>query len=208
MRSRASDLSWNDRFRLASIMPEATRDSYRIAHFTVDKNTVFPDWYTIPSPPGEYVRLLRFGIELMSDEPNNTFLLQEPAERCRGRILLTGLGLGCLVKALLASPKVQSIDCVEHSLEVIELAAPHFNDRRLTIVHGDAWEPDAWGKTLRWDCAFHDIWSVGGVERYPEHIRLRQLYATRVREWQGSYWFDALERAWLTGRRSGWPSDS
>lgn len=77
----------------------------------------------------------------------------------RGRILISGLGLGCVVRGLLAKPDVEHIDVIEIDPGIARLVWPEFqDDPRVTLHMGDAetWTiPDG----ARWDFAWHDVWS-------------------------------------------------
>jgi hypothetical protein len=76
----------------------------------------------------------------------------------RGRVLVTGLGLGCVVRGLLANQNVDRIDVVEIDRHIIRVIGPEFTDPRVTIHQADAlkirFSPDT-----RFDFAWHDIWS-------------------------------------------------
>lgn len=80
------------------------------------------------------------------------------ALNARGRVLVTGLGLGCVVRGLLCNPRVESIDVAEISEDVLSLVAGHMpKDPRLKIHHVDAFE---FVKSRGpWDFAWHDIWT-------------------------------------------------
>lgn len=79
----------------------------------------------------------------------------------RGRVLVTGLGLGCVVRGLLANPMVRRIDVVEIDPDIVRVIGPEFAaDPRVMIHLGDAlkirWSPDT-----RFDFAWHDLWKEG-----------------------------------------------
>lgn len=79
----------------------------------------------------------------------------------RGRVLITGLGLGCVVRGLLASPDVEHIDVVEIDRDILRVVGPEFaNNPRVTLHQADALSID-WPAGTRWDCAWHDIWCEG-----------------------------------------------
>lgn len=82
-----------------------------------------------------------------------SFMLQ-----AHGRVLVTGLGLGCVVRGLLANPNVDHVTCIERSSDVLKLVEPYMPQDRLTIIQADALE---WTKTNkeRFDFAWHDIWT-------------------------------------------------
>jgi hypothetical protein len=85
----------------------------------------------------------------------------------RGRVLKTGLGLGCVVRGLLANADVDLITVIEIDDSVIQMIAPEFaSSPRVEIIHANAleWEPE---EGRRWDFAWHDIWTDG-----PSHLQL------------------------------------
>lgn len=80
----------------------------------------------------------------------------------RGHVLITGLGLGCVVRGLLANPDVEHIDVVEIDKQIIRVVGHEFkNNRRVTIHHGDALT-FRWPAGTTWDCAWHDLWTEDG----------------------------------------------
>lgn len=122
-----------------------------------------------PLPAGDHTVLLVDGAFSMADAP---FVLRNYVpflREARGDVLLTGLGLGCLVRGLLASPRVRSVTVLELHRDVIELVGPHHRDVRVDLVHADAlaWTPPG-GR--RWDCAMLDLADERGlVERLVIH---------------------------------------
>lgn len=75
----------------------------------------------------------------------------------RGCILVTGLGLGCVVRGLLANPDVERIDVIEIDRGILDAIGPEFaGEGRVNLIHGDALEHPVNGE--RWDFAWHDIW--------------------------------------------------
>ena len=100
-------------------------------------------------PPGEVV---------MEDTPFelNTHL-NFMLHAC-GDVLVTGLGLGCVIRGLLMNPRVNHITCIEKSDNVLNLVAPYIKNDRLTIIKADAlnWCKDSHNK---FDCAWHDLWT-------------------------------------------------
>lgn len=77
----------------------------------------------------------------------------------RGRVLVTGLGLGCVVRGLLMNPMVTSIDVVEICPHILRLIGPEFErDHRVRLHRGDALKIE-WAPTIKFDCAWHDLWT-------------------------------------------------
>lgn len=73
----------------------------------------------------------------------------------RGRVLVTGLGLGCVVRGLLANPEVTSIDVVEKDAGIVRVVWPEFgSDPRCRLIQGDARTVEIAGS---WDFAWHDL---------------------------------------------------
>ncbi len=88
----------------------------------------------------------------------------------KGRILVSGLGLGCVVRGLLANPHVQHIDVVEIDDTILDLVGPEFRDNgRVTLHHADALKIK-WPRGKRWDFAWHDIHDDDG------HLSLLHRY--------------------------------
>lgn len=79
-----------------------------------------------------------------------------------GRVLITGLGLGCVVRGCLANPAVKHVVCIERSMDVMNLVGTQMprDDKRLTIILADAleWVPRH-SRPGEFDCAWHDLWT-------------------------------------------------
>lgn len=99
----------------------------------------------------------------------------------RGRVLVSGLGLGCVVRGLLANAAVTHIDVIELDHWILNRIGPTFaGDRRVTLHYGDALTFD-WPPAQRWDYAWHDIWSPPeGPHLQVLHARLVLRYRDRV----------------------------
>src|SRR6185295_15069938 len=73
-------------------------------------------------PPGIYTFLYRLtDATLHHDPPGEVVMEDTPFElqthlgfvmHARGRVLVTGLGLGCVIRGLLANPSVEHITCI------------------------------------------------------------------------------------------------
>lgn len=118
---------------------------------------------TLHQPPGEVV--MEDGIvELRKHLP---IVLA-----ARGRVLVTGLGLGCVVRGLLANMAVHHIDVVEIDGHIIKHIGPEFDGNpRVKIHHADALEVD-WAPDTRFDYAWHDIWCPGNDGLQFLHVKL------------------------------------
>ncbi len=83
--------------------------------------------------------------------------------KAKGKVLVTGLGLGCVVRGLLGNPNVESVTVIENSKDVMALVADHMpKDPKLIIVVADAHEWCAkYGRN--YDSVWHDIWTDTGA---------------------------------------------
>lgn len=133
-------------------------------------------------PPGDdYTLLTKKGTGVfMTDTPaelNDAYWLLRLA--C-GHVLISGLGIGMIPRALLldryGAGRVERITILEKEPDVIKLVAPHMADKRIDIIEADAftWEPPAGTK---FDYAWHDIWPDMCSDHKPEMNRLTRRYA-------------------------------
>jgi hypothetical protein len=196
--------------RVSSFMEPAQHGRWKIDRFTVTDDNVARDIARI-IPPGEYVSLRRRAtpeeeadlyedgskfngwVPIMSDTPSEVHGHDAAFERAHGRVLITGLGLGVVVSALLAKPEVEHITVVEIDRDVIALTAPYYEDNpKVRIVNYDALafardtiaDGQMFNRDARYDFAWHDIWST---------ISDRNLGDDSIAEHGISYWtmFDA-----------------
>ena len=137
---------------------------------------------------GYYTKLMRGDVVVMSDTDDELLdlwdIYNKISEPDSKRIIINGLGLGCVAKLALSFDHVEHVDVVEFSEDVISLTAPLFeSDRRLVIHHGDAYTYKFPAGT-RWDVAWHDIWDEISIENDFETLHRR--YGHRV-VWQSSW---------------------
>src|SRR6185369_8969082 len=108
------------------------------------------NWKPVTLPAARYT-YLRFLTDktLYSEHPGAVVMEDTPFElrthlgfvmRAHGRVLITGLGLGCVIRGLLENPKVEHVTCIENSKDVLKLVAPYMPTERLEIVEADALE--------------------------------------------------------------------
>jgi len=122
-----------------------------------------------PLPAGDYTVLLVDGEYSMCDAPFTLRNYVPFLDAAHGDVLLTGLGLGCLVRGLLARPAVRSVTVLELHADVIALVGPRHLHPALDLIHADAltWAPPP-GR--RFDVAMLDIDdSPGLVRRLVDH---------------------------------------
>lgn len=117
--------------------------------------------------------------------------------KASGRVLVSGLGLGCVVRGLLASPKVEHIDVVEIDPKIIHVVGAEFQgDDRMTIHCGDALSIE-WRPEIEWRCAWHDIWCEGsGLQVL--HTKLIARYQDRC-SFQGAWMLPRFAKRRIPG---------
>ena len=86
--------------------------------------------------------------------------------RASGNVLVTGLGLGCVIRGLLHIGRCDRITVVERSRDVIRLVWPYVVHDRVRLVYGDA--RDFVKNCREFDYAWHDLWS--DPDRDEEHL--------------------------------------
>jgi hypothetical protein len=112
----------------------------------------------------------------------------------QGRILVTGLGLGCVVRGLLAKPEVEQVDVLEIDRSILRVVGHEFiGNRRVHLHLADAfdWQPGH----KQFDYAWHDIWSEGESHISVLHARLMLRYSDFVKRqgaWGMPSWFKRL----------------
>lgn len=98
-------------------------------------------------------------IPVMSDTFNEIEDHYDPILEAKGRVLIHGLGLGCIVSALIEKPEVSHIDVVEAEADVIALTGRYYEGHpKVTIHHGSCVEIQ-WSEDSYWDYVWHDIWT-------------------------------------------------
>ncbi len=201
-------MNWWEEYQVD--VPEGASGRHTIDHFTVSKESA--EKYNIglnmiDSPagyisPGTYTRMLRDKdtpatppVVVMSDTPGEISDHMEFILRAKGNVLVHGLGLGVVLKALLAKEDVTHVTVVEKDSEVIELVAPHYlnitqeelgkfstgmeiHAKGISIRCDNAytWEPE---KGQRWDCVWHDIWDFISAKNKPKMERLHRRFGQR-----------------------------
>lgn len=136
------------------------------------------------------------GEAVMHDTPEELNTHLDFMLRARGSVLITGLGLGCVTRGVLANPNVTKVLVIERDKDVLKLVEPHMpKDPRLYILYFDA---VAWCEqsSERFDCAWHDLWT--DEERGEPHlaeVHQRLLIAMRKRvKFQGAWNFPRVLR--------------
>jgi len=126
------------------------------------------------------------GHVIMEDSPNELRKHLPILIHGKGRILKTGLGLGCVVRGLLSKPDVQHIDVIEIDQRIIKHVGPEFAlSKRVTIHHDDALTMPIKGA---WDFAWHDIYTEGNEGLQVLHAQLFHRFMGHAKT-QGAWAF-------------------
>lgn len=160
----------------ADDIPANAVGQWHIHKITLKRDiTAQKDGRMVHVPAGNYTQLWRWTLATIQarldgtgTEPGELVMTDSPDElnthlefmlRAHGKVLITGLGLGCVIRGCLANPAVARVVCIERDPHVIKMVGPHMPDR-CTIIQADAVR---WVKNnlprQRFDCAWHDLWS-------------------------------------------------
>ena len=167
-------------------LPECSKGKWRIEHFTVDRT----DFHSLVRgrgiPIGEtFTRVMRGSTLVMSDTPAEMRDHSYAVARAKGSCLLNGLGIGMVLKNIIAKPEVTDVTVIEISQDLIDIVSPHYDDRRVTFVCSDAFTYKV-PKGKRFQMVWHDIWDYICADNLAEMTRLHRKYAKRT-DWQGSW---------------------
>jgi hypothetical protein len=197
----------------ADAIPQADAGLWYVRKIVYKKNTLARrDKKLVEVPAGSYTYLMHLNEEKMHIEPPGEVVMTDTPDelkthlefmlRAFGEVLVTGLGLGCVVRGLLQNPAVGKITVVERSFEVLKLVGQYMpKDPRILIVLADAlkWVPLAVDHGHKWDCAWHDLWTDN--ERGEPHLQIwhakliAELY--HATKFQGAWAFPREQkRAW------------
>lgn len=178
-------------------LPEGEHGAARVARFTITEDEARMDRLRAAIhghgrgvKAGTYTKLLVNGTLWMSDTPAEVRDHQEPVRQAHargGRILINGLGIGMVLRAVLASPKVEHVDVVELNPDVAALVGDHYAaiDPRVHVYLDDA-HTIKWPADARWTVAWHDIWATITTDDSESRTRLNRKYARRT-DWQGRW---------------------
>lgn len=174
-------------------LPEMSKGLWRVEHFKVD----LPDFHSMLRGRGvplgeEFTRLMRGNTVVMSDTPAEMRDHRNAVRMAKGSCLLNGLGIGMVLKNILAKPEVSDVIVVDLSQDVIDMVSPHYNDPRTTFVCADAMEFTP-PKGKRFQMVWHDIWDYICSDNLPQMEKLHRKYGRRS-DWQGSWCKEECKR--------------
>lgn len=156
------------------------------------------------SYPGRYTSIEIDGLAFASDEAKEIVDYLPFLRAAHGHILLTGLGLGLCLQALLRKEDVEHVTVIERNPDVLAIVAPHyramFDNARMTFVEADAftWQPP---RGIRFDIGYHDIWPVAAGFYWPQHEHLfahYQTFCTEQESWRGQWMHGHYQKLRIT----------
>lgn len=169
----------------ADAIPEGESGLWKVSKFGLAKEFETKDsaGKVHVLPPGRYTCLTRWteatfhlgrGELVMHDVPYELRKHLIFARRAHGRVLITGLGLGCIARACLVNPNVRNVTVIEKSPDVMELVAPYMPTERIAFIQADAVE---WVKENGhgYDCAWHDLWVENEASEHLQVIHSRMI---------------------------------
>ena len=129
----------------------------------------------------------------MSDTPAELSDFRHILYRCKGHVLINGLGLGIVADAVLSREGVDHVTVIEVSSDVIALTGPTLEARygdKLTIVNADAlaWKSP---RGIRYNVVWHDIWDTICGDNKETMSKLHRKYGRRC-DWQDSWCRDSV----------------
>jgi len=104
-------------------------------------------------------------------------------KRAKGRVLLSGLGCGLVLDALLKRDSVEHVTVIEKEKDIVALVKPAFKGERVAFVVEDVFQyrPD---EEEHYDCAYHDIWMKRAGATGEEREKLEAVFASHC-DWMG-----------------------
>lgn len=177
-------------------LKEAQCGDWKIEKFTVSDNQAkYHNLYEVTHhgrfiESGTYWKLLHRREVVMSNTPAEIRDHIGFIFRAKGNVLIAGLGLGMVLKALLEKDDVTHITIVEKSEDVIKLVSPFYKDERVTIVHEDIFN---YKPREIFDYGWFDIWTYICSDNYDDMKRLNRKFARSVKE-KGHWCYDECKR--------------
>jgi hypothetical protein len=166
-------------------VPDGISGDWKVETFEVPKNdfsqmiSLFKTGRSVPA--GTYKRLMRNGHCVMSNTPDEIDDLKRFIWKAKGSVLVNGLGIGVLLKALLNNPEITDVTVIEKSEDVIKLVAPvYLADSRVNIINDDAFEYKP-PKDKKYDAVWHDIWDDICADNLDEMKRLHRKYGKKTK---------------------------
>lgn len=149
--------------------------------------------YDRPPTPGKHVRLEVGGEVMMSDTEMEKTSNLGFVQIAKGDVLIAGLGIGLIIKAVIYEPRITSITVIEKSPNVIKLVKPHLDHPKLTVIEDDIF---TWRSGFNFDTIYFDIWADINIDNLTEIRKLKAKYRRKVKSdgWMGAWMEQELRR--------------
>lgn len=168
-----------------SIVPEGESGDWKVIKFEVDKEDA--EFFNLRQmmdyvfgrnvEPGNYTKLINSKEIVMSDTPAEVRDHFQFYHEAYGNVLINGLGLGLIARAVLLKSNVDKVTINELSGDVITLSAPtlkkEFGERVvINFTSAFTWHPNG----ERFNAVWHDIWNEMGPDNHEEMKKLHRRY--------------------------------
>jgi hypothetical protein len=178
-------------------VPDGVSGNCEVQTFIVPENDLSQQFSLLSSgrgvPAGTYKKLIIDGECVMSNTPDEIRDFRKFVYEARGSVLINGLGLGVLLKALIEKTEITDITVIEKSADVIKLVAPtYLIDKRITIINEDAFTYSP-PKNKKYDTVWHDIWNYICADNLKEMEKLHRKYGRKTK-YQESWCKDLCKR--------------
>ena len=145
--------------------------------------------------------LSRGRVTVMSDTPAEVRDHLPVIRRAHGSVLIVGLGLGMVARAIGLKPEVTKVTVIELSPDVIALTGPWLTalSPKVEIIQADifAWSPP---RGTKYEVAWFDIWDDLCSDNLPQMSTLHRKFA-RCAAWKGS-WGRELTQTYFTREKN------
>ena len=149
---------------------------------------------------GQYVRLHVDGELMMSDTAMERRTNREFIDAAAGRVLIAGLGIGLIIKAILKKESVTEIVIIEKYQDVIDIVAPKYTDPRIKYVCADIFEHTL-SKEEQFDVIYFDIWASISQDNLPEMRKLHARYRKNLKKDSPFKFIESWMRPYLKKQR-------
>jgi hypothetical protein len=161
-------------------LPVCSKGDWKIEKFLVDRMDFRSLFMGREVPMGKtFTRLMRNRTLVMSDTPAECNDHWEAIFHAEGNVLISGLGLGMVLKNILLKPEVKDITVVELSQDLIDLVSPFYTDPRITYVCSSIFEYQP-PRGKKYNLIWHDIWDNICGDNIPEMKTLKRKFAHRL----------------------------
>jgi len=157
---------------------------------------------------GKYVRLNVNGQLMMSDTDMEKRSNRGFIYAANGNVLIAGLGIGLILKAILEKPEVESITIIEKYKDVIDLVSPYFTNPKIEIIEADIfeWKPP---KDKKYDTIYFDIWPEISTDNLEDIKILHNRFKNKLNRnnpdcWMNSWMKERLQREKRKERNYFW----